>query len=287
MRHLTSVTPVVVTVLGSLLGPRLAPAFTLIEKQLPLTISVDPAQTFRYSYVLWGGYTDSALTNFVAAIEPLGLLPAVQRTEINAVLTIPVTSFDSAASVLMCDGSVRVAMGLNGPGAADALGPPAKSFTQFFGGAAGGPTEQSIINAFVTGDQTMLISFFRQNFSHIGSPLTTNAQIIGFSTAVADGSEQVIERPAGDIDFDGIVDFGDLLTLAQHYGSENATYSTGDLTGDGKVNFDDLLVLAQHYGDRITPAPFVATATPVPEPIAPVCAAAVAILLVRRRSIGG
>ena len=284
MRFPTLVMPVVAAVLGCLLGPRLAPAFTLIEKQLPLTVSVDPAQTFRYSYVAWGGYTDSARTNFVLAIEPLELLPAVQRTDVNVVLTVPITSFDSAASVLMCDGSVRVAMGLNGPGASMALGPPAQTFTQFFGGAAGGPSEQTLIDAFVTGNQTTLGNFFKQNFGHIGSPLTTNAQIVGFSTAVADGSEQVIERPAGDTNFDGVVNFEDLLNLAQHYGSMNGTYATGDLNGDGKVDFTDLLILAQQYGQRITPAPFALVADPVPEPAAAFSVAAAALLLGRRRS---
>ena len=286
MRFPTSVRPFVLAVMAGLFGPQLAPAFTLIEKQLPLTVSVDPAQTFRYSYVAWGGYTDSARTNFIIAIEPLNFLPAVQRTDINVVLAVPVTSFDPEASILMCDGSVRVAMGLNGPGASMALGPPAQSFSQFFGGPAGGPSEQTLINAFVTGNQTELGNFFKQNINYIGSPLTTNAQIVGFSTAVADGSEQVIERPPGDTNFDGAVNFDDLLNLAQHYGSMNGTYGTGDLNGDAKVDFTDLLLLAQNYGRRITPAPFPAVAQPVPEPTAAISVSTAMLLFLRPRSFG-
>ncbi len=50
----------------------------------------------------------------------------------------------------------------------------------------------------------------------------------------------------GDADFSGIVDFDDLLTLAQHYESAG-TWAQGDFTLDGIVDFDDLLVVAQHY----------------------------------------
>ena len=286
MRFPTSVAPFVPAVMAWLLGWQQVSAFTLIEKQLPVTVSVDPVQSFRYSYVVWGGYTDSARTNFIIAIEPLSFLPAVQRTDINVVLSVPVTSFDPAASILMCDGSVRVAMGLNGPGTSMALGPPAQSFSQFFGGAAGAPSEQTIINAFVTGNQTELGNFFKQNFNYIGSPLTTNAQIVGFSTAVADGSEQVIERPAGDTNFDGVVNFDDLLNLAQHYGSANGTYGTGDLNGDAKVDFTDLLILAQNYGHRIAPAPFPAVIEPVPEPTAAISTSAAMLLFLRARLSG-
>jgi uncharacterized repeat protein (TIGR03803 family) len=52
-----------------------------------------------------------------------------------------------------------------------------------------------------------------------------------------------------DTNGDNTVDFDDLLTLAQHYGSPTAmSWEQGDFTGDGAVNFDDLLILAQHYG---------------------------------------
>ena len=44
------------------------------------------------------------------------------------------------------------------------------------------------------------------------------------------------------------MNFADLLALAQHYGSSNATWEQGDLNGDGSVNFADLLILAQNYG---------------------------------------
>ncbi len=51
----------------------------------------------------------------------------------------------------------------------------------------------------------------------------------------------------GDVTGDGLVNFDDLLILAQNYG-QTANYLHGDVTGDGNVNFDDLLLVAQRYG---------------------------------------
>lgn len=59
----------------------------------------------------------------------------------------------------------------------------------------------------------------------------------------------------GDTTGDGIVDFSDLLVLAQNYGKSNRTWSQGDLNGDAVVNFDDLLILAQHYGTSLLALP--------------------------------
>lgn len=52
----------------------------------------------------------------------------------------------------------------------------------------------------------------------------------------------------GDTDLSGAVDFDDLLTLAQNYGTNVRGYRNGDFNHDGSVNFDDLLGLAQRYG---------------------------------------
>jgi hypothetical protein len=66
----------------------------------------------------------------------------------------------------------------------------------------------------------------------------------------------------GDSNFDGRVDFADLLILAQHYGLKSGQdYATGDFNYDGGVAFDDLLVLAQNYGGGNDGA-----TTAVPEP---------------------
>jgi hypothetical protein len=57
----------------------------------------------------------------------------------------------------------------------------------------------------------------------------------------------------GDTNGDLIVNFDDLLKVAQGYGSSVSSnpFFSGDFNDDGVVNFDDLLVLAQHYGVSI------------------------------------
>lgn len=66
---------------------------------------------------------------------------------------------------------------------------------------------------------------------------------------------------AGDTNSDGVVNFDDLLTLAQHYGQTGQTFSTGNLnySADGKVDFDDLLLLAQSYGNSVFSTTMIAT----------------------------
>jgi len=60
-----------------------------------------------------------------------------------------------------------------------------------------------------------------------------------------------VRNPA-DASGDGLVDFTDLLTLAQHYNlpsPEPATaYAFGDFDFSGLVDFNDLLLVAQNYG---------------------------------------
>lgn len=75
------------------------------------------------------------------------------------------------------------------------------------------------------------------------------------------GATQPLIAIPGDTNFDGSVNFADLVTLAQHYNSTTGEWATGDFTGDRRVNFADLLLLAQHYGQSDAPA-----AAVVPEP---------------------
>jgi hypothetical protein len=54
---------------------------------------------------------------------------------------------------------------------------------------------------------------------------------------------------AGDTDFNGAVNFDDLLKLAQNYQASGIDqWSDGDFDLNGAVGFDDLLALAQNYG---------------------------------------
>ena len=92
----------------------------------------------------------------------------------------------------------------------------------------------------------------------------------------------------GDINNDGIINFSDLLTLAQNYGATGTPFPPGDVNGDGKVDFSDLLLLAQHYGQDLTSgiSPVVSPAilsSAVPEPSAlPPVLVSLAFLRLRR-----
>lgn len=68
------------------------------------------------------------------------------------------------------------------------------------------------------------------------------------------GTFQITGPKLGDANSDGVVDFKDLVALAQHYGQSNATWADGDFNGDGKVDFKDLVLLAQQYSAGPTAA---------------------------------
>jgi hypothetical protein len=62
----------------------------------------------------------------------------------------------------------------------------------------------------------------------------------------------------GDATLDGIVQFADLVSLAQNYNiTSGATWSKGDFNYDDGVDFADLIVLAQNYGAGTPPASMV------------------------------
>ena len=69
---------------------------------------------------------------------------------------------------------------------------------------------------------------------------------------------------AGDANLDGVVDFADLVKLAQNYGTTDGSrdWSTGNSTYDGNVDFNDLVRLAQNYGAAL-PAQPIPGASPV------------------------
>ncbi len=92
-------------------------------------------------------------------------------------------------------------------------------------------------------------------------------------------------RSPGDTNYDDVVDFTDLLTLAQHYGESgngNVFWETGDFNFDWNVNYDDLLTIAQHYSSAAAfESDWKLAQSIVPEPGA--FAAFSALTLVRRR----
>lgn len=61
----------------------------------------------------------------------------------------------------------------------------------------------------------------------------------------------------GDANNDSVVNFDDLLIVAQNYGTTGQTFSAGNFNYDeaGNVDFDDLLIIAQNYGTQLNTAP--------------------------------
>jgi predicted carbohydrate-binding protein with CBM5 and CBM33 domain len=80
--------------------------------------------------------------------------------------------------------------------------------------------------------------------SSIGSPSTFLGTGIDSSTVIARYTFK------GDADVNGIVNFDDLLALAQRYNTAG-TWRNGDSNYDGTINFDDLLALAQNYNGSL------------------------------------
>lgn len=90
----------------------------------------------------------------------------------------------------------------------------------------------------------------------------------------------------GDANFDGAVDFDDLLVLAQHYGNpSDGRTDVADLDLNGSTDFDDLLTLAQRYapGARFA-SDWVLAREVVPEPVSAGLLIGAALVLRRSRT---
>ena len=102
----------------------------------------------------------------------------------------------------------------------------------------------------------------------------------------------------GDTNLDSIVNFTDLLVVAQNYDvvGPNLSWSVGNFNGDLTVNFTDLLVVAQHYGfggltssqlESFSPSfqqDWTLALSMVPEPTSMLALATCTVFLRRRRA---
>ena len=101
--------------------------------------------------------------------------------------------------------------------------------------------------------------------SHVGEYTTSGGAINPYLMSTGSIDYNVaVAGPAGDVNNDGVVNFSDLLIVAQNYGKPG-TFGDGDFNGDGIVNFADLLSLAQNYG-QTAPLAQPAASVSVPEP---------------------
>jgi autotransporter-associated beta strand protein len=94
-------------------------------------------------------------------------------------------------------------------------------------------------------------------FSSGGSPTTTDT----FLGSTVDKSTAVARYTlAGDATLDGVVDFNDLVKLAQNYNTTVSAitaswWNKGDFTYDGVTDFNDLVKLAQNYNTSLPTEP--------------------------------
>jgi hypothetical protein len=98
----------------------------------------------------------------------------------------------------------------------------------------------------------------------------------------------------GDANDDGIVNFEDFITLANHFGGQNTGWAQADFNNDGTTNFQDYILLANNFGQSISGSAYIATAdelaaikafaaAPIPEPATLALLLPAALLLKRRR----
>jgi len=78
-----------------------------------------------------------------------------------------------------------------------------------------------------------------------------------FGTETVDSTAVLVRYTRlGDANLDGMVDFVDLVKVAQNYGvAESMVWSQGDFTYDGIVDFQDLVKIAQNYGSPLAGLP--------------------------------
>jgi hypothetical protein len=95
---------------------------------------------------------------------------------------------------------------------------------------------------------------------------------------------RAISTQMGDVDFDGDVDYGDLILLASSYGhSADVFWRNGNFDGDGDVDTADLDILATHYQGGYAQAMADFQALNVPEPTTLLSLLSVGLVSLRRR----
>jgi hypothetical protein len=83
----------------------------------------------------------------------------------------------------------------------------------------------------------------------------TTHDAIGYQYPAPGGGVLIKLTLKGDANLDGIVNFADLVTVAQNYGKTGVYWDTGDFDYDNTVGFSDLVAVAQNYGQSFPAAP--------------------------------
>jgi hypothetical protein len=140
-----------------------------------------------------------------------------------------------------------------------------------------------------------------KNFTLLADVLSTNDDLVAAelndNNAITTSDFALIRAAVGagllggDANFDGTVNFSDLLILAQNYGigTGSRIWSTGDFSGDQTTGFDDLLQLAQNYtsGSSTLEEDWFLAQSMVPEPTTFAALGMTLAMLTRRRRVIG
>jgi hypothetical protein len=113
----------------------------------------------------------------------------------------------------------------------------------------------------------------------------SGANTADFQGQTADATSALVRLTVyGDANLDGVVNFIDLVKLAQNYnGPGEKSWGQGDFNFDGTVDFVDLVKLAQNYGGSFPTEPVASAFAAVPEPGATLFVFIAAYGLARRR----
>jgi hypothetical protein len=112
-----------------------------------------------------------------------------------------------------------------------------------------------VLSATIATDGTTSTTAVQKAFNLVDAELTDDA-VIRANGATSDfgllrTALSITKLLDGDSNFDGAVNFDDLLKLAANYNTSTDRWSTGDFNLDGAVNFDDLLKLAANYNTSV------------------------------------
>jgi autotransporter-associated beta strand protein len=247
-----------------------------------------------------GATFDAAATQRVASLT----LNSGGQAKVSAGVLVVGDNAQAKPLTVAGDGSGRLDVGSNGlvldhsPGndAADLL--YARSLvTQGYNG--GHWRGNGITSGSAGGDSTKAVGYAP---AEAALPFANGAGTDTFLGTVVDRSSILLRYTlAGDANLDGMVDFQDLVRLAQSYNmdassSADGPWAHGDSTYDGKVDFADLVRLAQNYNGSLpagpiagVPADFesdlVLAEASVPEPLSTemICAVGIWGCVIRRR----
>ncbi|HEY7116306.1 MAG TPA: autotransporter-associated beta strand repeat-containing protein [Tepidisphaeraceae bacterium] len=130
----------------------------------------------------------------------------------------------------------------------------------------------------------------------IRSTTLAAGRVLGWRDNAAASQVEVAYTLSGDANLDYVVDFNDLVALAQSYNVADGSrvWAQGDFTYDGNVDFNDLVALAQNYNSTLPAqaipgasaafqADLAAAFASVPEPTGLSALALLGYLLARRR----